>query len=108
MRRGSCWKAAYAESASASRIRIAIPNEKFPGNELSISSIDHFLGSVPVLAGSDISKSSDDRTRAFCAVINAYTHGALAATLFKAEDDLRETSHYAGTFLVSHINGGVA
>lgn len=69
---------------------------------------DHFLGSVPVLAGSDMSKSSDDRTRAFCAVINAYTHGALAATLFKAEDDLRETSHYAGTFLVSHINGGVA
>ncbi len=69
---------------------------------------DHFLGSVPVLAGSDISKSSDDRTRAFCAVINAYTHGALAATLFKAEDDLRATSRYAGSFLVSHINGGVA
>jgi acetophenone carboxylase len=43
---------------------------------------DHFLGSVPVLAGSDISKSSDDRTRTYCAVINAYTHGALAATLF--------------------------
>jgi N-methylhydantoinase A len=69
---------------------------------------DHFLGSVPVLAGSDISKSADDRTRTYCAVINAYTHGALAATLFKAEDDLRETSRYAGTFLVSHINGGVA
>jgi N-methylhydantoinase A/oxoprolinase/acetone carboxylase beta subunit len=69
---------------------------------------DHFLGSVPVLAGSDISKSADDRTRTYCAAINAYTHGALAATLFKAEDDLRETSGYAGTFLVSHINGGVA
>jgi N-methylhydantoinase A/oxoprolinase/acetone carboxylase beta subunit len=69
---------------------------------------DHFLGSVPVLAGSDISKSSDDRTRTHCAVINAYTHGALAATLFKAEDELRQTSQYAGTFLVSHINGGVA
>ena len=69
---------------------------------------DHFLGSVPVLAGSDISKSADDRTRAYCAVINAYTHGALAATLFKAEDDLRDVSRYEGTFLVSHINGGVA
>jgi N-methylhydantoinase A len=69
---------------------------------------DHFLGSVPVLAGSDISKSADDRTRSYCAVINAYTHGALAATLFKAEDDLRDVSHYEGTFLVSHINGGVA
>jgi len=69
---------------------------------------DHFLGSVPVLAGSDISKSSDNRTRTYCAVINAYTHGALAATLFKAEDELRQTSQYSGTFLVSHINGGVA
>ena len=69
---------------------------------------DHFLGSVPVLAGSDISKSSDDMTRTYCALINAYTHGALAATLFKAEDDLREVHRYAGTFLVSHINGGVS
>ena len=85
-----------------------------PGRELEVKRIidqqypDHFLGSVPVLAGSDISKCADDRTRTYCAVINAYTHGALAATLFKAEDDLRETSHYAGTFLVSHINGGMA
>ena len=69
---------------------------------------DHFLGSVPVLAGSDISQSSDDMTRTYCALINAYTHGALAATLFKAEDDLREGHRYAGTFLVSHINGGVS
>jgi acetophenone carboxylase len=69
---------------------------------------DHFLGSVPVLAGSDISKSADDSTRTCCALINAYTHGALAATLFKAEDELRETGHYAGTFLVSHTSGGVA
>jgi len=63
---------------------------------------------VPVLAGSDISKSRDDATRTYCAIINAYTHGALAATLFKAEDDLRQEHGYAGTFLVSHINGGVA
>jgi N-methylhydantoinase A len=69
---------------------------------------DHFLGSVPVLAGGDISKNADDFTRATCAVINAYTHGALAQTLFKAEDDLRQTSQYTGSFLVSHINGGVA
>jgi len=85
-----------------------------PAAELEVKSAidlqypDHFLGSVPVLAGSDISKSSDDRTRTYCAVINAYTHGALAATLFKAEDELRQSSQYAGTFLVSHINGGVA
>jgi N-methylhydantoinase A/oxoprolinase/acetone carboxylase beta subunit len=85
-----------------------------PEREMRIKEIigqqypDHFLGSVPVLAGSDISKSADDATRTYCAIINAYTHGALAATLFKAEDDLREVHRYAGTFLVSHINGGVA
>jgi acetophenone carboxylase len=85
-----------------------------PQREMQIKEIidqqypDHFLGSVPVLAGSDISKSADDATRTYCAIINAYTHGALAATLFKAEDDLREVHRYAGTFLVSHINGGVA
>ncbi|MGH9702672.1 MAG: hydantoinase/oxoprolinase family protein, partial [Candidatus Acidiferrales bacterium] len=69
---------------------------------------DHYLGSVPVLAGIDISQSAEDQTRTYCALINAYTHGALAATLFKAEDELRETSRYRGSFLVSHINGGVA
>jgi N-methylhydantoinase A/oxoprolinase/acetone carboxylase beta subunit len=68
----------------------------------------HFLGSVPVLTGSDISRGADDRTRTYCALINAYTHGALAATLFKAEDELRDTHRYQGAFFVSHINGGVA
>ncbi len=69
---------------------------------------DHFLGSVPVLAGSDVFPGADDETRTGCALINAYTHGALAATLFKAEDELRETHRYTGSFFVSHINGGVA
>ncbi|HSA92399.1 MAG TPA: hydantoinase/oxoprolinase family protein [Terriglobales bacterium] len=69
---------------------------------------DHFLGSVPVLAGSDVFPGADDATRTACALINAYTHGALAATLFKAEDELRETHRYTGSFFVSHINGGVA
>jgi N-methylhydantoinase A len=88
--------------------------QRNPGREIQIKRIidqqypDHFLGSVPVLAGSDISKSADDATRTYCAILNAYTHGALAATLFKAEDDLREADRYLGTFLISHINGGVA
>lgn len=69
---------------------------------------DHFLGSVPVLAGSDIFRSADDWTRTCCALINAYAHGALAATLFKAEDELRDVHRYHGSFFVSHINGGVA
>src|SRR6266850_3587251 len=97
------------------RISVSLEGaHRSPEREIRIKHIidqqypDHFLGSVPVLAGSDISKSRDDRTRTYCAAINAYTHGALAATLFKAEDALRETSKYSGTFLVSHINGGFA
>ena len=69
---------------------------------------DHYLGSVPVLTGSDVCSNSDDSTRTYNAVINAYIHSALAATLFKAEDELRYTQGYARTFLISHINGGVA
>jgi len=85
-----------------------------PERELCIKRVieeqypDHFLGSVPVLAGSDICKNSDDMTRTYYAIINAYTHSALAATLFKAEDELRYTQGYLRAFLVSHINGGVA
>jgi len=69
---------------------------------------DHFLGSVPVLTGGDICQNTDDATRTYCAVINAYTHSALAATLFKAEDELRYSRGYSRAFLISHINGGVA
>jgi N-methylhydantoinase A/oxoprolinase/acetone carboxylase beta subunit len=69
---------------------------------------DHFLGSVPVLAGSEICQNTDDMTRTYYAVINAYTHSALAATLFKAEDELRYNQGYTRPFLISHINGGVA
>ena len=69
---------------------------------------DHFLGSVPVLTGSDICQNTEDMTRTYYAVINAYTHSALAATLFKAEDELRYSQGYSRAFLISHINGGVA
>lgn len=69
---------------------------------------DHYLGSVPVLTGSDICQNTDDTTRTHYAVINAYLHSALAATLFKAEDELRYTQGYSRAFLISHINGGVA
>jgi len=85
-----------------------------PQHERSIKAIideqypDHFLGSVPVLIGTEIAKNPDDMTRTHCALINAYTHASLAATLFKAEDELRETHGYSRAFLISHINGGAA
>ena len=89
---------AHRDAARELRMK-AILGQQYP---------DHYLGSVPSLAGSDVSKSADDATRTYCALINAYTHGALAATLFKAEDELRETMRFAGTFLVSQTSGGMA
>jgi N-methylhydantoinase A len=101
--------------AGVRRICVSLKDsDRNPDSELRIKRIieqqypDHFLGSVPVLAGSELGRGADDRTRTYCALINAYTHGALAATLFKAEDELRDTHRYHGAFFVSHINGGVA
>jgi N-methylhydantoinase A len=95
-----CVSLAGADRDPSAEIRIKrVIEQQYP---------DHFLGSVPVLAGSDIGRGADDRTRTSCALINAYTHGALAATLFKAEDELRDAHRYQGAFFVSHINGGVA
>lgn len=97
------------------RISIAFPgSNRNPELEIRVKRVidkqypDHFLGSVPVLAGSDLAPGADDMTRTHAVLINAYTHGALAATLFKAEDELREAHRYRGMFLVSHINGGVS
>jgi len=89
---------AHQNSENEQHIKRAI-DEQYP---------DHFLGSVPVLTGSDICQNTDDMTRTYYAVINAYTHSALAATLFKAEDELRYAHGYTRPFLISHINGGVA
>jgi N-methylhydantoinase A/oxoprolinase/acetone carboxylase beta subunit len=95
-----CVSLAGADRDPAAEIRIKrVIEQQYP---------DHFLGSVPVLAGSDIGRGANDRTRTYCALINAYTHSALAATLFKAEDELRDAHRYQGAFFVSHINGGVA
>lgn len=76
-----------------------IINHQYPG---------HFLGSVPVLLGTDMLEWPDDMTRTHYALINAYTHPALAKSLFRAEDRLREEFGWSNPFLVGHTNGGVA
>ena len=69
---------------------------------------DHYLGSVPVLLASDMAQVDDGQTRTHYALINAYVHGQLAASLFKAEDLLRYDEGWTGALLVGHTNGGVA
>jgi N-methylhydantoinase A/oxoprolinase/acetone carboxylase beta subunit len=68
---------------------------------------DHFLGTVPVLLGSDLSHYPDTATRTNQSLINAYVHGPLASALYKAEDDLRAAG-YEHPLLIGHANGGVA
>ena len=69
---------------------------------------DHYLGSVPVLLASDMAQVDDGQTRTHYALINAYVHGQLATSLFKAEDMLRYDEGWTGALLVGHTNGGVA
>ena len=78
---------------------LRIVGEQFP---------DHYLGSVPALAGSDMLMRPDDMSRTFFALINSYVHNSLANSLFKAEDLVKVEHHWKGDILVGHLNGGVA
>jgi len=69
---------------------------------------DHFLGSIPALAGSEIVLRPDDSTRTIASLINAYVHPALATTLYRAEEIVRDQYGWQGNVLIGHINGGVA
>ncbi len=69
---------------------------------------DHFLGSVPAVAGSEMLLRPDDMSRTFFALINSYVHNSLANSLFKAEDVLKIEHRWKGDILVGHLSGGVA
>ena len=67
---------------------------------------DHYLGAVPVVVGSEICKHPDDDTRTHYALVNSYTHGPLAASLFKAEDQIKYEYGFKGNLLVGLNRGG--
>lgn len=69
---------------------------------------DHFLGSIPALAGSEMLMRDDDMSRTFIALINSYVHNSLARSLFRAEDQVKLEHGFKGNILVGHLNGGVA
>ncbi len=69
---------------------------------------DHFLGSIPALAGSEVVLRPDDSTRTIASLINAYVHPALATSLYRAEEIVRDEHGWQGNVLIGHINGGVA
>jgi N-methylhydantoinase A/oxoprolinase/acetone carboxylase beta subunit len=69
---------------------------------------DHFLGSIPALGGSEVVLRPDASTRTIASLINAYVHPALASTLYRAEEAVRDQHGWTGNVLIGHINGGVA
>lgn len=89
---------AFPDGAREQRI-LRVIGEQFP---------DHFLGSIPALAGSDMLMRPNDASRTFFALMNAYVHGSLASSLFRAEDKVKIEHRWKGDILVGHLNGGVA
>lgn len=69
---------------------------------------DHFLGSIPALAASEVVRRPDDATRTAAALINAFVHPALATSLYRSEEIVRENYGWRGNVLVGHVGGGVA
>ena len=89
---------AFPDSTAEQRI-VAMISADYP---------DHFLGSIPALAGSEVVLRPDDATRTIASLVNAYVHPALATTLYRAEEIVRDQHGWRGNVLIGHINGGVA
>jgi N-methylhydantoinase A/oxoprolinase/acetone carboxylase beta subunit len=68
-----------------------------PANELRARALidasypRHYLGAVPLMIASRISLAPDDHGRTAVAVVNAYLHPILARTLYRAEDQARDS-----------------
>lgn len=97
------------------RINVSLESA-FPDNSAEMRIVDmitadypdHFLGSIPALAGSDVVLRPHDGTRTVASLINAYVHPALAHSLYRAEEIVRDQHGWKGNVLIGHINGGVA
>lgn len=88
-------------------------SQRNPAHEQQVKAIiagqypRHYLGSVRVLAASDITIRPGDFFRTNTAVLNAYLHPAAANFLYRAEDYLRAQG-YTRPLLIAHSTGHVA
>jgi N-methylhydantoinase A/acetophenone carboxylase len=84
-----------------------------PVNERAVKHIlqqeypPQYLGSVPVLLASSLSRRPALMARTNLAVLGSYIHQAMIRYLYKAEDEAR-LKGYAHPLLVVHSTGGVA
>ncbi|MCL6625878.1 MAG: hydantoinase/oxoprolinase family protein, partial [Alicyclobacillus shizuokensis] len=84
-----------------------------PANEVRVRQIiqedfpTHYLGSKPILLGSEVSLRTDDGIRTNAAIVNAYLHRDMVKYLYKADEEIRQRG-FTRPLLVAHANGGVA
>lgn len=67
----------------------------------------HYLRSVPMQLGTEVSHVPDDHVRTNSVAVNAYMHSEMARALYRAEDLLRAAG-YERPLLVVHASGGNA
>ena len=67
----------------------------------------HYLGAVPCLLSSEVTQRASASVRTSTTVINAYLHGDMVKTLYRADEDVREDG-YPHPLLIAHASGGVA
>ncbi|MEW6261744.1 MAG: hydantoinase/oxoprolinase family protein [Thermodesulfobacteriota bacterium] len=67
----------------------------------------HYLGAVPILLASEISRITDDALRVNTAAVNAYLHRRMARFLYRADEEIGKM-WYQKPLLVAHTSGGVA
>ncbi|MGE0748217.1 MAG: hydantoinase/oxoprolinase family protein [Rhodospirillales bacterium] len=89
----NAWRNAHNEQAARAAIRARYPV--------------HYLRSVPLQLGTEVSHVGDDHARTNSVVLNAYIHSEMARTLYRAEDKVRAAG-YRNPLLIVHANGGNA
>ena len=65
----------------------------------------HYLGSVPVIPASELCNHPDEEGRTNLALLDAYIHPKVSETLYRAEDQLRD-SGYRNPLLIVNSRGG--
>lgn len=82
-----------------------------PAHELAVRHIvqdrypEHYLRSIPLQLGHEVSAAADNHARTNTVALNAYLHGELARGLYRAED-LARTNSMMHPLLVVHAGGG--
>ena len=67
----------------------------------------HYLGMVPLLLSTDLSRRRDDYTRTATTIINAYLHRDMVKYLYRGDEELRR-AWFERPLLITHSSGGTA